>query len=305
VILDVHDWDALSDAERKRVADPAGEGVRSDDGGALRNALATWQAVFATEVRRCPGPIIDYVCAVTTALRDGGIRVSPRRARLLTRTLLASTIVEGLTSEQLGDHACETLFRRVLEASLPHRAWGATIEAGKIAAAHRLAWDSTMLRGRERWLHHFHLQRPLDRKAKLLLEACPDPDTGTLAIEQLLANESKERAVAFALAAYPAAVAGRLPIGAEAVNDLGRIAQPALTVDGDISWQERLSEQKSTHPELAQYASVLARLGSARRERATQLFYFCLVGKLTIAKPRDFEQEFHRCVEVFGTGRTA
>ena len=75
--------------------------------------------------------------------------------------------------------------------------------------------------------------------ARLLLDECPDPDAGTLAIEQLLANEPRARAAAFALAAYPAAVAGRLPIGAEAVNDLGRLAQPILTVDGEIRWQER------------------------------------------------------------------
>src|SRR4029077_12363673 len=105
-------------------------------------------------------------------------------------------------------------------------------------------------------LHHFHLQRPLDRKAQLLMEACPDPDTGTLAIEQLLANESKERAAAFALAAYPAAVEGPLPIGAEAVSDLGRLAQPILTVNGEISWQERLPEKDTTHPELSAYAPV-------------------------------------------------
>ena len=134
---------------------------------------------------------------------------------------------------------------------------------------------------------------------------CPDPDTGTLAIEQLLANEPKERAAAFALAAYPAAVAGHLPIGAEAVNDLGRLAQPMLTVNGEISWQERLSQQSTTHPELANYATVLQRLGAARRERAQQLLYFCLVNKLTVAKPRELEQEFHRCVQVFGKGRTA
>jgi len=119
------------------------------------------------------------------------------------------------------------------------------------------------------------------------------------------ANEPKERAAAFALAAYPAAVAGQLPIGAEAVNDLGRIAQPMLTVNGEISWQERLSEQGTTHPELASYATVLQRLGAARRERAQQLLYFCLVNKLTVAKPRELEQEFHRCVQVFGKGRTA
>jgi MoxR-like ATPase len=305
VILEVNDWDALSDGDRRLVANPAGEGVRSDDGGRLQSDLAHWQTAFADLVTRCPAPIIDYVCAVTTALRDGGIRLSPRRARLITRTLLAATLVEGVTPDTQGTPACDALFRTVLDASLPQRAWGATPDADKVAAAHRLAWDSTMLQGRDRWLHYFHLQRPLDRKARLLLEACPDPDTGTLAVEQLLANEPKERAAAFALAAYPAAVAGRLPIGAEAVNDLGRIAQPMLTVDGEISWQERSSEQNTQHPELANFATVLSRLGSARRERARQLLYFCLVSKLPVGKPREFEQEFHRCVQVFGEGRTA
>ena len=90
------------------------------------------------------------------------------------------------------------------------------------------------------------------------------PTPARLAIEQLLANEPKERAAAFALAAYPAAVAGHLPIGAEAVNDLGRLAQPMLTVNGEISWQERLSEQGTTHPELANYRDG----ASASRRRA-------------------------------------
>ena len=304
VVLEVGDWDALSDADRRLVANPTGEGSLSTDGGQLKTALAQWQRTFAASLDDCPAPIVDYVCAATTALRDGGIRLSPRRTRLITRTLLGATIVKGIAPEALGTSADDALFRTVLEASLPQRAWGATPDADKVAAAHRLAWNATMLQGRDRWLHHFHLQRPLDRKAQLLLEGCPDLDTGTLAIEQLLANEPRERAAAFSLAAYPAAVAGHLPIGAEAVNDLGRLAQPMLTVNGEISWSERLSEQGTTHPELAKYAPVLQRLGAARRERAQQLLYFCLVNRLTVAKPREFEQEFHRCVQVFGRGRT-
>ena len=305
VILDVGDWDALSDADRRRVANPAGEGATANDGGRLAVEVAQWQAAFAAQLEQCPAVIVDYVCAVTTVLREGDIRLSPRRARLLTRTLLATTIVEGVEPDALGSRASDALFRTVLDASLPHRAWGATPDTDKVAAAHRLAWDSTMLTGRERWVHRFHLERALDRKARLLLEACPDPDTGTLAVEQLLANEPKARAAAFALAAYPAAVAGCLPIGAEGVNDLGRFAQPLLTVDAEISWQERRSDRDTTHPELAAYASVLARLGAARRERAQQLFYFCIVNQITVDTPRVFEQEFHRCVQVFGGGRTA
>ena len=305
VVLEVGDWGALSDADRRLVANPAGDGRAADDGGRLKAALAEWQAAFAASIGDCPAQIVDYVCAATTALGDGGIRVSPRRARLITRTQLAATIVKGVGPDALGTKAVDALFVTVLDASFPQRAWGATPDADKVAAAHRLAWDTTMLQGRDRWLHHFHLQRPLDRKAQLLMEACPDPDTGTLAIEQLLANESKERAAAFALAAYPAAVEGRLPIGAEAVSDLGRVAQPILTVNGKISWQERLSEKGTTHPELAAYAPVLQRLGHARRERARQLLYFCLLNNLAVAKPREFEQEFHRTVQVFGEGRTA
>jgi MoxR-like ATPase len=304
VILEVGDWDALGDDDRRRVANPVGEGTTADDGGQLKAALGEWQRAFAAHLDRCPSQIVDYVCAVTTALGDGGIRLSPRRTRLITRTLLAATIVKGIASNALGAKAVDALFRTVLDASLPQRAWGATPEADKVAAAHRLAWDCTMLQGADRWLHHFHLQRALDRKAQLLLESCPDPDTGTLAIEQLLANEPKQRAAAFSLAAYPAAVAGGLPIGAEAVNDLGLLAQQAITVDGAITWQERLSEAGTTHPELATYATVLRRLGAARGERARQLFYFCLVNKLTVANPREFEQEFHRCVQVFGKGMT-
>jgi len=305
VILEVGDWDALSDADRRLVANPFGEGTVADDRGQLKAALAQWQQAFAASLDHCPLQIVDYVCAATTALRDGGIRLSPRRARLITRTLLAGTIVKGIAPDALGTKAVDALFRTVLDASLPQRAWGVSPDAAKVAAAHRLAWDATMLHGQDRWLHNFHLQRALDRKAQLLLEGCPDPDTGTLAIEQLLANEPKERAAAFAFAAYPAAVAGQLPIGAEAVNDLGRLAQPILTVDGEISWQERQPEQNTQHPELANFAKVFQPLGAARRARAEQLFFYCLVNKIIVANPRELEQEFHRCVQVFGKGRTA
>jgi MoxR-like ATPase len=301
VVLDIGDWDALSADERRFVANPAGEGRVADDGGRLKADLAAWRQSFSEQVDHCPTPIVDYVCALVTALRSGGIRLSPRRARMITRTLLATLIVKGLTADTLGERKNDALFRAVVDVSLPQRAWGAAADADKVAAAHRLAWDAAMLRGADRWVHLFHLEPALDAKATLLLEHCPDRDTGTLAVEQLLANEPKERAAAFALAAYAAAVSGRLPIGAEGVNDLGRVAQPLLTVDAKVSWHEPLREPPKVHPALAAYAPVLARLGAARRERAQSLFYYCIVNQIAVARPREFEQEFHRCVQVFAT----
>jgi MoxR-like ATPase len=54
VILEVGDWDALSDADRKLVANPFGEGTVTDDGGQLKAALAEWQRAFACEPRPLP-----------------------------------------------------------------------------------------------------------------------------------------------------------------------------------------------------------------------------------------------------------
>ena len=305
LILDVGDWGALNDDERRLVAAPAGEGAIARDNGGLRASLAVWRQTFREYLDRCPARIVDYVCAVTTALLEGGIRISPRRTRLITRTLLATLVVEELNPDAAAGRACDLLFHKVLDASLPQRASGSLPDVDKVAAAHRLAWTAAMAQGQELWLHKFHLERRLDRKAQLLMKGCPDADTGTLAVEQLLAQESKERAAAFALAAFPAAAAGRLPIGAEGVNDLGRLAQGLLTVDGEISWQERLADSNTTHPELAAFAPLLAGLEPARRARSKQLLFFCIVNNLKVANPRAFEAEFDKCVRIFGGGDAA
>lgn len=299
VILDVGDWTSLDETDRRRVADPAGEGVTSDDGGALRAKLAQWQPAFAAALRNCPPQVIGYVSAVATALNNAGIRISPRRARLLSRTLVAALVIDDDELTDVSSRRTDLLFRLVLDGSLPHRAWGVAPDADKVLAAHTLAWNATMASPRDRWLHQFHLERALDRKARLLLKHCPDADTGTLAVEQLLANEPKACAAAFALAAFPAALAGRLPIGAEGVNDLGRAAQPLLTVDGEVTWRERLSDANTTHPELAAYAAVLEPLEEGRRKRAEQLLWYCAVAKIAVADPRKLEAEFDRCVRVF------
>ena len=295
VIVDVGDWDELSDEDRHRVANPAGEGARSDDGGRLKNELARLQTEFVRQLEACPAELLDYVTTVVTTLREGGIRVSPRRARLLARTLLAATLVDGSRSE--------ALYQSILECSLPQRAWGDAPEPAKVHAAHRLAWGVAMNAGGEKWLHSFHFEKRLDMKALLLLKKCPSRDIGTLAIEQLLANETRSRAAAFAFAAFPAAAAGRLPIGAEAVNDLGRTAQGLLTVDGELTWQERISEQGTQHPQLPKVAKVLAGLKGPRLARARQLLHWCLLNNCVPRSASALEEEFNACVLGFGEGR--
>jgi MoxR-like ATPase len=292
ILIKVGDWPSLSHEDRKRIADPSSEGRVACDSGALSAKVTDWRRRFLEALPQCPGGIVEYACAATTALGDGAVRISPRRSRLLARSLLAASIVHGGIDEKV--------FLQVLSVSLPQIAWSGEVSEEKIRAAHAAAWGCSYLDPQGQWIHRFHLESRLDRKLSLLVEKCPDRDTGTLAIEQLLAYEPKERRAAFALATFPAAVQGALPIGSEAVADLGRLAQELLEIDGSIRWTERLSESNTTHPEHSRLGQALGRRRGPRAARARQLFYWCLIEDVVLQDPAVFEEEFNRCVRVAG-----
>jgi len=281
------EWKGLTPGERRRVADPGGEGRVAAVDEKLQSQVAAWRLEFDGAIKRCPALILDYVSAVVTALNAAQIRVSPRRARLLARSLLAASIVTG--------DGTSPLFQLVLVSSLPHIAWGVEPKREHVVAAHQSAWDAATDPARA-WIHEFLAESSLADKLNILLTRCTNPDDGTQAVAQFLAHAPQERAAAFAFALYPAAVAGSLPIGAEAVNDLGRIASPMLEVDATLRWQERLAESATTHPEVARFAQVLATLDGARRERALQFFTWCATAPCAVGAPASLEKEIQACV---------
>ena len=160
-------------------------------------------------------------------------------------------------------------------------------------------------RNEERWIHSFMAERDLDRKLGILIKRCRDPDAGSQAVAQLLASEPQERAAAFAFATYPAAACGKLPIGAEGTNDLGKVATPILSVDGTINWQERLSKSGTAHPEMERFAEVVGKLKGGRAERARQFFNWCVVERVVVRDPISLERELNNCVKLIGAERAA
>ena len=73
------DWDDLSEEERLKVANPGGEGKKSDDGGKLRKQLGLWREEFLRQLTNCPEFILTYTTTVINALNGAGVRISPRR----------------------------------------------------------------------------------------------------------------------------------------------------------------------------------------------------------------------------------
>ncbi len=296
LIVTVGDWQDLSKANKRKVADPSGEGALSNDQGRLSRALVEWQQQYQALLDDFPGEIVDYACAAATALADAKIRLSPRRVRMMTRSLLAATVVSGCDLDA-------ALFRLVLESSIPHLAWGEELRKDAINAAHQFAWDSVIATGDRKWIHEFHLETSLAGKVKMLLNDCPSADAGSSAIAQMIASDRPERVAAFAMALYPAAAKGLIPsIGAEGVADLGRIAQPVLAVNAKLTWSERLTGPSSSHPEIARSAKVLKCLSGARQERANQLFKHLIANEIAPESFSNVEAALEACVRAIAQG---
>ena len=281
------DWDDLNEEERAAVTSPAGEGKVAKDNGRLRNRVEECRRLFVEQIEACPQGILDYVTTVVTALNGAKVRISPRRARLMARSLLAATLIKGGFQEKTA--------RLVLECSLPHATWGTEVGKNIQDAAHRLAWEAAS-KSETRWVDMMFAEVKLERKLDVLLKHCPSPDDGTQAVAQILASEAADRAAAFAFVLYPAAAMGKLPVGPEGANDLGRLATPILTIDAEVTWTERGSVQAQHHPAYNEFAGVIGSLNGARAERARQFFSWCLVEKITVSDPAGLEKQINACV---------
>ncbi len=290
------DWNGLKSTEQRSIADPSGEGRIAEDGGDLAGRLQVWRETFLECLQKCPPWIIDYVTEATSALNEARIRISPRRARLIARSLLAVTVISGRQDE--------SLIRRVLKASLPHIAWGKEPDKQAVAAAHQVAWTVAM-RSPDRWIHQFLAAGALSDKLKVLLQECKDPDIGSQAVAQFLASEDKARAAAFAFALTPAAIAGKLPLTADGVNDLARLGAQMLDLNGELRWQERRNGPSNPHPDLSAYAEITRKRRGARRERASQFLHWCVLNGVRPKHPEQLEQQIEDCVALLRRSKLA
>ena len=290
-LVQVPDWNDLNEADQRRVSDPRGEGVMSDDRGVIAETIQDAKRHYEKLLASFPKPFQDYALTTASLLGASNIRLSPRRVRQLSRNLLAVTAVNGGKVD-------EDLFLLALTCSIPHPAWGQGPDEAVVRSVHRAAWDAAFARGREKWLNDFLLKPNLSERVGKLLEECPDPDTGTLAVTRTLSAQAPEDRAAFAFALYPVTLEIEGLVGKEGINELGKIAKDILDVEGELSWQERKPEKNTNHPEHSRLSKTLAGLKGKRRERATQLFYYVLVHSITLPNPDAYEKEFNRCISV-------
>lgn len=298
-LVDVADWMSLKPEDQAAIADPRGEGALSRDVSGLKACLAAGKRQFAEKIAQGDPLAAGYACHVATSLNEAGLRISPRRVRQLTRNLIAATCVSRAPRERL--------FRLALTWSLPQRSGLKRPDEAVIHAAHTSAWDAACSEGEERWLFEFHREPDLCRKIDLLFGACDHPDTGTIAVSQLLASEPVERAAVFAFAVYPCLIDHpHPPVGAEGLQDVGALATRMMKVHQRYEFLD--TGKKPYRPAPGQFhAGVLPRfkpahdyietLSGRRKQRASQLFNYLLSQRWVTGDPAALEAQLEACIK--------
>lgn len=291
-VISVPDWDALEEEDRSRVADARGVDVPSIDEVGLAAAVEEGRRRFAAASPDLHQIAKIYSSCATSQLLKPKVRLSPRRARMLSRNLVALTLVTD-------GHPDSGNFQLGLKSSLPQPAWGAEVSKAVIRGAHATAWSLATEGSGARWLQQVVDEPDLARRCRSILKDAPSPDSASAAIRRSLVQLPPERAAVFALALFPAAQTYADRVGEEGVAALADLARQLLRVTGSVSWSIRpnQSEKSNPHPTLTACSTVLEELPPKRRARAKQLFYHCLTKEIDIEHPARLEDELNEAVK--------
>jgi MoxR-like ATPase len=290
-VIEVPDWDGLEETDRLLIADARGVNVPSIDQMGLARAVEEGRSRFANASDDLHETALAYTTVVANQLLLPAVRLSPRRVRMLSRNLVALTLVSGGQPER-------DVFRNGLSSSLPQLAWGVRVADPVIRGAHAAAWDLLTQEPQVRWLSQVLQETDIAKRCKLLLGDAPSRDTATLAIRQSLVQLPKVHAAVLALALLPV-VQNRVDLfGEEGLAAVMEVAGPILEVRGEAKWrvQHNLSPKQSPHPSLSECAVLLESLPPRRRARARQLFYHCIANDHPIQDAKLLEDKLNRAI---------
>ncbi|MGV8963788.1 MAG: AAA family ATPase [Candidatus Saccharimonadaceae bacterium] len=299
-IIEVPDWPELTTREQELVIYPAGESAISDDGGSLRDFVERVKPEFKRNILHPLPEIVSYARLSATLLTEAGYRMSPRRARLLSRNLTALISVAKKMGNSPTAESRKNLYKLALRWSLPHRAWKGAVPEHVIDSVHaevtRIVFSGTAA---DRWISEFLLSHSMADKLSRLFETDADMDTKSLAVIQMLARGSQASAAAFSFCAFPLLSEGKL-LNEEAMNEMAGITRGILDINGKLEWREATSQTGSIHPSWSACLQVLDKLplfDLKRKKRARQLFLYLLTQGEAIDEPSFLEDELNDCFQ--------
>jgi MoxR-like ATPase len=301
-ILEVPDWCEYSFEEQLGILQLNEEQLSGDVMFEFSEFVDMKRDEFLNAMLQPPHEIVQYCHFVTTLLTESGIRISPRRARLLLRNLVALDIIKSALKEQIPVKEINRHFQKGLFCSLPQRAFMKLDEKKHLLeAAHesafQLAFESFSC---ERWWAAFKINNKLSKKLELLLEPNISSDTKSIALIQFLHAAGLPESNMLAFAAQPY-FSNKKELTEEALQLLSEKAIPLMHVKGELKWTTHQSANNTQHPkwsECAQHLATIPEKQVQRKNRAKQLFLFFLANGLNLDSPAYWEMELQDCFTV-------
>jgi len=297
-IIEVPDWDELTKEEQDLVIHPAGEGAIAATSIELSQLVSRVRPEFLRHIQKPLAETVAYCRIVSTLLGEQGFRISPRRARLLARNFTALFLMARELGYPLDKRGKNKLYKLGLRWSLPQRAWKGNIADHVIDSAHSECIRLVLSKDpKDIWLSEFLMAPSLNSRIEMLMEDNIDKEIKSLAVIQMIKQDSTARVGAFAFAVQPILEATDR-INEEALNELTCIALQIMKVDGELSWRENIYTKGTVHPE---WAACVHYLGSIkddmalRKKRAKQFFLYLVCKEVSISEPEFIEKQLNQC----------
>lgn len=301
-IIEVPDWPDLKKDEQLGVIDPAGENALSNDSGGLYDFVSRLKPVFKEAIQNPNKQTVNYVRLVTSFLHEAGMRISPRRARLLARNITAVACVVKALKGELDEKQLMSLFKLTLTWSVPHRAYREQVAQHQIDTAHAEA-ARLVLAGDEAqsWVAEFLKTASVATCIDMLFEAQIDKDTKSIAVIQKMMGMDHESKAIFCFSAYPA-LSSRSMLTEDALSDMLKIASEIMEVNGELKWKEMVNQEikSDKHPMWAECQKLInsfPKNNTLRKKRAKQLILYLLMKFETISDAATLEEELNICFD--------
>lgn len=286
-VVEVPDWKELRAEDRRRLLGSAPCTSSADVADLVARTLDV-RARLSEMVR---DQVVEYVCSLVDLLQEADLPQSPRRARMLVETVLATQaatfVLDGSGISPPGPRTEKVLEEAAFLAvrhGLPQPAFGENARPAKVRAAHRQAWEVSRASFDLEWRAIFRETDPLMRvltARRLKLDLQLDrSDLSRVVTEALSAVTSESRRIGMATALF-VELRGSDELDPPAWEALAALAERVLR-PGVIH-----SDSCAAHPELwrAINAAVPARPDATLRERLERNFLLSGFPDLWLATP--------------------
>jgi MoxR-like ATPase len=282
-VVEVPAWCDFSEEEQARVIRSRDVGAKLDRDPAFTEMIEHGRRLYAEQSEELESRLVGYVRFLVSLLGRAGIGLSPRRAGMLLRNILAVHAANCLL--RVGIPLKDSALLAVMH-SLPQKAQGIRFDQVKLLAAHREAWNAAQIPEDDPSRAVFHEPDPLRRVMKAsVAPSLSQEDFSSIVADALAALPPGGRqALAFLLFESPSA--GRL---VAAIAEQCAELYAFVTVAQEV--HESVKSKSPRHKTWQQIVGVLAGLDDEEEDTVLKTNLLCgLFSTGQLAVEADVEQ---------------